>query len=132
MARWRFWLAVVAGAVVLGVAFIRLPSSSPQLMIAIVVLAALGTGFFAGRRGALAGFLTVYLGNLLFVAMTTARHGTGQEDPAGLAGFIVRLLIVQVVLLQFAIPAAISGWCGAYARQRWAGATAHRRVLGSR
>ena len=42
-------------------------------------------------------------------------------DPAGVGGFLVRLLIVQVVLLQFAIPAAIAGWAGAYARRRWLG-----------
>ena len=119
----RFWLAVLAGAVVLGVAFLRLPGSNPPLMMAIVVLAALGAGFFAGRRGALIGFLIVYVGNLLFVASTIARYGFGYgTDSSGAGGFIVRLLIVQVVLLQFAIPAAIAGWSGTYARRRWLGA----------
>lgn len=118
----RFWLAVLGGALVLGVAFLRLPGSSPPLMMAVVVLTALGAGFFAARRGALAGLLIVYLGNLLFVAVNTARYGFGSgTDPAGVGGFLVRLLVVQVVLLQFAVPAAIAGWTGTYARQRWPG-----------
>ena len=118
----RFWLAVLAGALVLGVAFARLPGSSPALLMAVVVLAALGVGFFAGRRGALAGFAMVYLGNLVFVLITMARHGTGDgTDPSGVSGFFLRLLMVQVVLLQFAIPAAIAGWAGAYARRRMSG-----------
>lgn len=118
----RFWLAVLAGALVLGVAFLRLPGSNPPLMMAVVVLAALGTGFFARRRGALAGLFIVYLGNLLFVVANTARYGMGDgSDPSGAGGFLVRLLIVQVVLLQFAIPAAIAGWAGASARRRWLG-----------
>ncbi len=122
----RFWLAALAGGLVLGVAFLRLPGSSPQVMMAVVVLAALGTGFFAARRGAIAGFLIVYLGNLLFVASNIARYGIGSEDPSGgsnVGGFLVRLLIVQFVLLQFAIPAAIAGWCGSYARRRLVGAS---------
>lgn len=118
----RFWLAVLGGALVLGVAFLRLPGSNPPLMMAVVVLTALGAGFFAARRGALAGLLIVYLGNLLFVAVNTARYGFGSgTDPAGVGGFLVRLLVVQVVLLQFAVPAAIAGWTGTYARQRWPG-----------
>ena len=118
----RFWLAVLAGALVLGVAFLRLPGSNPPLMMAIVLLAAVGTGFVARRRGALAGALIVYLGNLLFVASNLARYGMGDGgDPSGPGGFLLRLAIVQVVLLQFAIPAAIAGWCGAYARRRWLG-----------
>lgn len=120
----RFWLAVLAGALVLGVAFARLPGSNPALLMAVVVLAALGVGFFARRRGALAGVAMVYLGNLVFVGITMTRYGTGDAaDPSGIGGFLVRLLIVQVVLLQFAIPAAIAGWAGAYARRRMAGAS---------
>jgi len=118
----RFWLAVLAGALVLAVAFLRLPGSNPPLTMAVVMLAGLGTGFFAARRGALAGLLIVYLGNLLFVVINIAQRGVGDGgDPAGVGGFLVRLLIVQVVLLQFAIPAAIAGWAGAYARRRWLG-----------
>lgn len=118
----RFWLAVLAGASVLGVAFLRLPGSSPPLMMAVVLLAAVGAGFFARRSGALAGALSVYLGNLLFVASNIARYGLGEgNDPSGVGGFLVRLLVVQVVLLQFAVPAAIAGWLGAYARGRWLG-----------
>lgn len=118
----RFGLAVLAGGAVLGIAFLRLPGTSPPLMMAVVILNALGTGFFAARRGALAGLLIVYLGNLLFVAANTARYGFGSgTDPAGVGGFLVRLLVVQVVLLQFAVPAAIAGWCGAFARRRWLG-----------
>jgi len=117
----RFWLAVLAGALVLGVAFLRLPGSNPPLMMAVVLLAAVGTGFVARRRGALAGLLIVYLGNLLFVVINIAQRGLGDGDPSGVGGFLLRLAIVQVVLLQFAIPAAVAGWLGTYARRRWLG-----------
>lgn len=118
----RFWLAVIAGASVLGVAYLRLPGSNPPLMMAVVLLAAVGTGFFARRSGALAGALIVYLGNLLFIASNIARYGVGDgSDASGVGDFLLRLAIVQVVLLQFAVPAAIAGWCGAYARRRWLG-----------
>jgi len=115
----RFALALLAGAVVLGWLFLRMPGiNSPLFSMVVVIVVALGTGFFAARRGALAGFLIVYLGNLLFVVSNIARFGMGGEDPSGVAGFVGRLLIVQVVLLQFAIPAAIAGWLGASARRR--------------
>lgn len=114
-----FWLAVLAGALVLGVAFLRLPGiSSPQITMLVVILAALGTGFFAARRGALAGFLIVYVANVIFVVVNLIQRGIPQGD-GGTMGFAGRMLVVQVVLLQFAIPAAIAGWCGAYARRRW-------------
>lgn len=114
----RFALAVLAGTAVLAVAFLRLPAmSAPAVTMAVVVLTALGTGFFAARRGALAGLAIVYLGNLVFVAVNLTLRGTG-EDPSGVAGFLGRLLMVQVVLLQFAIPAAIAGWAGTRLRRR--------------
>jgi len=114
----RFALAVCAGALVLGVAFLRLPGiSSPQVTMAVVILTALGTGFFAARRGALAGFVIVYLANLIFVLVNLMQLGIPQDD-GGFVGFVGRMLIVQVVLLQFAIPAAVAGWLGAYARHR--------------
>lgn len=114
----RFALAVIAGALVLGVAFRRIPDiSSPQVTMVVVVLAALGTGFFAARRGALAGFAIVYLANLFFVLVSVIQLGVPQDD-GGFGGFAGRMLIVQFVLLQFAIPAAVAGWLGAYVRRR--------------
>ena len=114
----RFALAVVAGALALGWLFLRMPGiASPLASMAWVLVAGLATGFFAERRGALAGFLIVYLGNLVFVFANLIQFGVG-DDPSGIAGFIGRLLVVQVVLLQYAIPAAIAGWLGAHARRR--------------
>ena len=114
----RFALAVIAGALVLGAAFLRLPDiSSPPVTMVVVVLAALGTGFFAARRGALAGFAIVYLANLFFVLVSVIQLGVPQDD-GGFGGFAGRMLIVQFVLLQFAIPAAVAGWLGAYVRRR--------------
>lgn len=111
-------LAVLAGALVLGAAFLRLPDiSSPQVTMVVVVLAALGTGFFAARRGALAGFLIVYAANVIFVLVNVIQLGIPQDD-GGVWGFAGRVLIVQFVLLQFAIPAAVAGWLGAYGRRR--------------
>lgn len=118
----RFALAVVAGALVLGLLFLRMAAlANPLFSMAVVIAVGLGTGFFAARRGALAGFLIVYLGNLIFVAANLVAFGIG-TDPSGAGGFVGRLLIVQVVLLQFAIPAAIAGWLGAVVRRqvaRW-------------
>jgi len=114
----RSALAILAGALVLGVAFLRLTGiSSPQVTMVVVVLAALGTGFFAARRGALAGFLIVYLANVMFVLVNVVQLGIPQND-GGALGFAGRMLIVQLVLLQFAVPAAIAGWLGAQARRR--------------
>jgi len=117
----RFALAVAAGALVLGLLFLRMPNiNDPLFSMAWVILAALATGFFAAKRGALAGFLIVYVGNLIFVLANLMRFGVGQ-DSGGVPGFVGRLLMVQVVLLQYAIPAAIAGWVGAYARRRMVG-----------
>lgn len=117
----RFALAVLAGALVLGVAFLRMPGiNSPLLSAAVIVLSALATGFFAGRRGALAGLLIVYLGNLIFVFVTLVERGLPADgsDPSGVAGFLGRLVIVQLVLLPFGVAGAAAGWLGAYARRR--------------
>ena len=114
----RYALAVIAGALVLGLLFIRLPLiADPMFSMGVVIAVGLGTGFFAARRGALAGFLSVYLGNLIFVAVNLAALGIG-DDPSGIPGFVGRLLFVQLVLLQYAIPAAIAGWAGEQARRR--------------
>ena len=114
----RFALAVLAGALVLGLLFLRLPGiANPLFSMAVVIAAGLGAGFFAARRGALAGFLIVYLGNLIFVAANLAAFGIG-DDPSGVPGFLGRLLMVQLVLLQYAIPAAIAGWAGEHVRRR--------------
>ena len=114
----RFALAVLAGALAVGGLFLRMPGiGDPLASMAWVLFAGLATGFFAERRGALAGFLSVYLGNLVFVVANVIRSGVG-DDPSGVPGFIGRLLLVQVVLLQYAIPAAIAGWLGAFARRR--------------
>ena len=114
----RFAFAVLAGALVLVVAFLRLPGiGSPQVTMVVVVLAALGTGFFAARRGALAGFVIVYLANVMFVLVNSVQLRIPQDD-GGALGFAGRMLIVQLVLLQFAVPAAVAGWLGAQARRR--------------
>lgn len=114
----RFALAVIAGALVLGLLFLRMPGiASPLFSMAVVIAAGLGTGFFAARRGALAGLLIVYLGNLIFVAANLRAFGIG-ADPSDVPGFVGRLLTVQLVLLQYAIPAAIAGWAGEHARRR--------------
>ena len=65
----------------------------------------------------LAGFVIVYLANLIFVLVNTAQLGIPQDD-GGAVGFARRTLVVQFVLLQFAIPAAVAGWLGASARRR--------------
>ena len=113
----RFALAVAAGALVVAMAFMRIPSSDPLLVVAVVVLAGLRADFFAVRRGALAGFLLVYVANIVFVIINSIQLGIPQGD-GGIVGFAGRALIVQFVLLQFAIPAALAGWLGAHLRHR--------------
>lgn len=114
----RFWLAVLAGAIFQGLAFSAFAGlGSSAFAIAFIVLTALAVGFFAARRGALAGFLTVYLGNLVFVLINIGRRGLG-EDPSDLGGFMGRLLIVQLTLLPYAVVGAIAGWAGARVRRQ--------------
>lgn len=114
----RIGLALLAGALAQGAAFSLFSGLGPSAFaIAFIALTALAVGFLAAARGALAGFATVYLGNLVFVLINVARYGIGQ-DPSGLGGFISRLLIVQATLLPYAAAGAIAGWSGARLRRR--------------
>lgn len=114
----RFRLALLAGALAQGIGFSAFAGLGSSLFaVVFIALTALAVGFFAARRGALVGFLTVYLGNLVFVLINLARYGIGQ-DPSGLGGFIGRLLIVQATLLPYAAAGAVAGWSGARIRRR--------------
>lgn len=114
----RFWLALAAGALAQGLAFSAFPGlGASAFAIAFIALTALAVGFFAARRGALAGFLTVYLGNLVFVLINLGRRGLG-EDPSDLGGFMGRLLIVQLMLLPYAVAGAMAGWAGSRLRRQ--------------
>lgn len=118
----RLALAVLGGALVQAVAFLRLVGlGGSPLAVLVIVLTAFGTGFFAARRGALAGIASVYLGNLLFFLANVLRYGPG-EDPTGLFPVLGRMIIIQLVILPFGIAGAIAGWTGERARRRLVGA----------
>lgn len=69
----RLAVAVAAGAAAQLAVYLRFAGAvegTPAVVLAYIVLAASGAGFFAARRGALAGALSVLLAATLYAAVT--------------------------------------------------------------
>ena len=117
----RFALAVAASAVAQLVAYLKFSgSNTPVIVLPYIVLAMLGAGWFAARRGALAGALSVVVAATLYaVAIYAGPAGIGMS-----AGDVAQNVIG--VVLTFWPYIAIGGICGAL------GAAFRGRVLGSR
>lgn len=117
----RFALAVVAAAFAQLVAYLQFAgSSTPIIVLPYIVLAMLGAGWFAARRTALAGALSVVLAAALYAIATFL-------GPAGIGmsmGDVVQNVVG--VVLTFWPYIAIGAICGAL------GATFRGRVLGTR
>ena len=118
----RFALAVLAGAVAQAYAFTILtgPRAVPAVALTILLVAALGAGFFAARRGALAGLLSLYAGAFAYAAVSyfTAPPMADEDwprDPFHLAAWSVRL---AWAIIPYAIGAAVAGWAGSALRRR--------------
>ncbi len=114
----RFALAaVVAGALDLAV-LLKVDQwigGGALLAIAYLLVASAGAGFFAGRRGALAGALAVVIGALLSGLVQYWPRASYANDLGTLVGFELQLVIA---LVPYEIGGAIAGYFGAMARQR--------------
>jgi hypothetical protein len=112
----RFALAVVGAAVIQLFPYLRLDQwvgVGALLAIAYIEFAALGAGFFAGRRAWLAGALSVLLGALLYaVAAALTQPGS---DAGTFTFFFLRL---PVAVLPFIVLGAVAGWLGGALRAR--------------
>ena len=114
----RFALAaVVAGALDLAV-LLRIDGwigAGALLAIAYLLLASAGAGFFAARRGALAGGLAIIVGALLSGLVQFWPRMSYANDLGALVGFEVQLVIA---LVPYEIGGAIAGHFGGIARLR--------------
>jgi len=114
----RFALAVAVAAALDLVVLLRVDQwigSGALLAIAYLLLASAGAGFFAGRRGALAGAAAVIAGSLLSGLVQFWPRVSYAFDLGVLAGFDLQLLIA---LVPYEIGGAIAGHAGALARTR--------------
>ena len=119
----RFALAVIAAAAAQALAFTVLtgPRGVPLVALAIMLLAALGAGFFAARRGALAGVLSLYAGALIYAAVSflTFPIPLSDEDaPRSVLDLVGWALRLAFAIVPYAIGAAIAGWTGSALRGR--------------
>jgi small-conductance mechanosensitive channel len=114
----RFTLAVFAGSLVQIVPYVdpqRWTSGRAPFTAAYLLFAALGTGFFAGRRSAIAGALSIFIGVTLYGLLSFFSGQVGTTDAYTLAGYEFRLLFG---VLPFAIGGAVTGAVGGWLRAR--------------
>ncbi|HEY7624470.1 MAG TPA: hypothetical protein VIA63_05545 [Candidatus Limnocylindria bacterium] len=112
----RFAIVVLGAAMVQVFPYLRLDQwigIGAVLAMAYIALAALGAGFFAVRRPALAGALSVLLGALLYVVVITAIQPGG--DPGAFTFFLLR---IPIAVFPFIVAGAIAGWIGGRIRAR--------------
>jgi hypothetical protein len=109
--------AIVAGALDLAV-LLKVDQwigAGALLAIAYLLLASAGAGFFAGRRGALAGALAVVLGALLSGLVQYWPRTSYANDLGTLVGFELQLVIA---LVPYEIGGAIAGHLGGAVRAK--------------
>lgn len=116
----RFWLAVAAAAPAQAYAFIQLtgPRAAPGVGLAVLLLAALGAGFFAARRGALAGAISVYAGALAYAAVSYLTAPPLEDAPRNVLDLVGWVLRLGFAIIPYAIGAALAGWVGSATRGR--------------
>ena len=88
---------------------------SQPLFIAFVMFAALGAGFFAGRRGWLAGALSVLFGGALFGVVSLVGPNAAGETPLDVLQSETALVLAVV---PYAIGGALAGAAGEWLRSR--------------
>ena len=110
----RFALAVLTASTAQVLVFLRVGDwlgVTAALALAYLMATAAGAGFFAGRRGPLAGALSVLLGALAYgVVSYVTRDATAVADLASLLGWEIRLVFSVV---PYALGGAVAGWLGA-------------------
>ena len=119
----RFALAVLAAAAAQAYAFTTLtdPRGIPFVALVIMLLAALGAGFFAARRGALAGVLSLYAGAVIYAAVSflTDPIPLADEDaPRSVPDLVGWAFRLGFAIVPFAIGTALAGWAGTATRGR--------------
>lgn len=117
----RFWLAVAAAASAHAYAFTQLtdPRGVPGVALATMLLAALGAGFFAARRGAVAGVISLYAGALAYAAVSYVAGPPLVEDaPRNVLDLVGWVLRLGFAIIPYAIGAALAGWVGSATRGR--------------
>ncbi|CAN5250312.1 hypothetical protein BH18CHL2_BH18CHL2_04080 [soil metagenome] len=119
----RFPLAVLAGGVAAAPAFFRLPEwigATAYLALFYLAAVGLGAGFFAARRGALAGALAVYAGLLLWTVAGYVRQGGAAFGPFAAAQGVLSLgLVIAPYAVAAAASGAFGGWLRGRAAARW-------------
>ena len=119
----RFALAVVASAAAQLLVYRRLADwvgSGAALAVAYIALAAIGAGWFAARRAALAGGLSVVVGVVLYALVTFF-------GPAGVGMSTIDLVLgVMRLVVAYWPYIAIGALAGV------AGGSLRRRIVGSR
>jgi hypothetical protein len=109
----RFAIAVLVAGVVQIVPYLE-ANVAAVLAIAYLCFAALGAGFFAGRRGWLAGGLSVVVGAVLAGIVNEVRAaGSG-----GLLDFVTAETGLLLVIVPYAFLGALAGGFGAWLRSR--------------
>jgi hypothetical protein len=116
----RFALAVAAGALVQAYAFTILtgPRGIPFVALLIMLLAALGAGFFAARRGVLAGIASLYAGALIYAGLSYVTGPPVEDAPRNALDVIGWGLRLAFAILPYGIGTALAGWAGSAARGR--------------
>jgi hypothetical protein len=110
----RFALAVVGAGAVQVIPYL-VPSFTTIGAIAFVLFAAFGAGFFAGRRGWLAGALSVLLGGALFGTVSLVGPNAAGET---LLDMLQSETALVLAVVPFAIGGALAGAGGAWLRSR--------------
>jgi hypothetical protein len=112
----RFAVAVLGAGIAQVFPYLRLDQwvgVGAILALFYIGLAAFGAGFFAGRRAAFAGAVSVLLGAFLYVIVAGLTQPGG--DPGAFASFFLR---IPIAVFPFILLGALAGWLGGAVRAR--------------
>jgi|SRR5712691_10124823 len=112
----RFAVAVLGPGIVQIFPYLRLDQwvgLGAVLALVYIEFAAFGAGFFAGRRAALAGALSVLLGAFLYAVVAGLTQPGA--DPGAFGSFFLR---IPIAVFPFILLGAFAGWLGGAARTR--------------
>ena len=116
----RFAVAVLGAGIMQVFPYLRLDQwvgAGALLALLYIAFAAAGAGFFAGRRAALAGGLSVLVGAFLYVVLAGLTQPGG--DPGAFTSFFLR---IPIAVFPFILLGALAGWLGGAVRARAIGA----------
>lgn len=114
----RFIIAVLGAAVLELVPYVY-PNTPAILAITYVVFAALGAGFFAGRRSWLAGALSVFIGAVLYGIWSQLGYQTAGGTT--ISDFLTAETSLIVGVVPYAFFGALAGAAGGALRARVVG-----------